>query len=76
MDNEEYIKYLIEKDQYSKIYINEYIKKRRGVKIECECGKFTNDIELKRHLKTNYHKKRVDNITDSYTLERFMDIEV
>lgn len=60
MESEEYIKYLIIKDQHKKKYMREYLQKRRSEIYICECGRKTSAIDSKRHEATAIHKRRIE----------------
>ena len=39
----------------------ELIKKRRAIKIMCECGQMVRQYDINRHIKTKKHKKKLTN---------------
>ena len=48
-------------------------RKRREEKVECECGRTTNKVDLPRHLRTPYHIKRIN--TEVLVLKRLFEAE-
>ncbi len=46
-----------------RLYLSEYNKKRLQTRINCPCGGKTNEIDKYRHMKTDKHKKYLQNLT-------------
>ena len=54
------VRWMEDKKQYYRKYCQKYINDYT----ECECGKKYNRFNKARHLKSNYHLKRVDKNID------------
>tara|TARA_R110002126_G_scaffold254434_1_gene397543 strand:- start:539 stop:742 length:204 start_codon:yes stop_codon:yes gene_type:complete len=61
-------------EQY-KEYAKYLSQKRREEKVECECGRTTNKVDLPRHLRTPYHIKRINNNNEVLVLKRLFEAE-